>query len=96
RFQKHDLAVFQLLDRMELDFQFERPVRFLDLESAFSLVTEPAVIRQEYLRQLHSFVSKLRAGCHEFNAEYRQAVTDQDYEKILADFLVERARHARS
>ncbi len=96
RFQKHDLAVFQLLDRMELDFQFERPVRFLDLESAFSLVTEPAVIRQEYLRQLHSFLSKLRAGCHEFNAEYRQAVTDQDYEKILADFLVERARHARS
>ncbi|MEK7684448.1 MAG: DUF58 domain-containing protein [Verrucomicrobiota bacterium] len=96
RFQKHDLAVFQLLDRMELDFQFERPVRFVDLESAFSLVTEPAVIRQEYLRQLHAFLSKLRAGCHEFNAEYRQAVTDQDYEKILAGFLVERARHARS
>jgi uncharacterized protein (DUF58 family) len=34
RFQKHDLAVFQLLDRAELEFQFDRPVRFVDLESS--------------------------------------------------------------
>ncbi len=41
RFQKHDMAVFQLLDREELDFQFDRPVRFVDLESSLSIVTEP-------------------------------------------------------
>ena len=94
RFQKHDLAVFHLLDRMELEFKFDRPVRFVDLESSFSLVTEPAMIREEYLRQINSFLERLRAGCHEFKADYRQAVTDQDYEKLLADFLVERARYA--
>ena len=26
-----------------------------------------------------------------FGADYRQVVTDQDYERVLADFLVERA-----
>ncbi len=51
RFQKHDLALFQLLDRAELDFQFDRPVRFVDLESSLSIVTEPASVRDEYLRQ---------------------------------------------
>lgn len=94
RFQKHDLAIFQLLDRMELDFQFDRPVRFVDLESSFSLVTEPATVRDEYLRQLHSFLEYLRAGCHEFNADYRQVITERDYGDVLADFLVERARAA--
>ncbi|MSU64064.1 MAG: DUF58 domain-containing protein [Pedosphaera sp.] len=94
RFQKHDLVVFHLLDRMELDFQFDRPVRFVDLESSFSLVTEPATIRDEYLQQLRAFLGRLKDGCHEFKADYRQVVTDQEYGKVLADFLVERARYA--
>lgn len=94
RFQKHDLAVFHLLDRMELDFRFDRPIRFQDLESSFSLVTEPASVRDEYLEQLHRYLEKLKAGCHEYKVEYRQVITDQDYGQVLADFLVDRARHA--
>lgn len=94
RFQKHDLAIFHLLDRMELEFQFDRPVRFVDLESSFNLVTEPNLIRDQYLEQIRAFLERMRTTCHELNAEYRQVVTDQPYDKVLADFLVERARHA--
>jgi uncharacterized protein (DUF58 family) len=94
RFQKHDLALFQLLDRAELEFQFDRPLRFVDLESSMSVVTEPSSIRDEYLRQIGQFLDQLRRGCHEFGADYRRVVTDQDYERILADFLVERANLA--
>jgi uncharacterized protein (DUF58 family) len=96
RFQKHDLALFQLLDRAELQFQFDRPVRFVDLESSLSIVTEPASVRDEYLRQFRLFLEQLRAGCNECGADYRQVVTDQDYERVLADFLVERAHLAAS
>jgi uncharacterized protein (DUF58 family) len=96
RFQKHDLALFQLLDRSELEFQFDRPLRFVDLESSASIVTEPAGIREEYLRQIGLFLEGLRSGCHEFGADYRRVVTDEDYEKVLADFLVERAALAAS
>lgn len=92
RFQKHDLALFQLLDPAEMNFQFDRPVRFVDLESPFSMVTEPSSIRDEYLRQLQLFLDQLRNGCHQFGADYRRVVTDQTYERVLADFLVERAR----
>jgi uncharacterized protein (DUF58 family) len=94
RFQKHDLVLFQLLDRMEMDFQFDRPVRFNDLESSFNLVTEPNTIRDEYLAQLHRHLKRLREGCNQFNADYRQVILDQDYEKLLADFLSERANAA--
>lgn len=92
RFQKHDLAVFHLLDRMEVEFKFDRPVRFVDLESSFSLVAEPGLIREQYLAQFNGFLERLRAGCLEFNADYRRVITDEDYEKVLGDFLVERAR----
>jgi uncharacterized protein (DUF58 family) len=92
RFQKHDLALFQLLDRAELNFRFDRPIRFVDLESSLSVVTEPAAIREEYLRQLNLFLEQLRAGCHEFGADYRQVVTDEDCEKVVAEFLIQRSR----
>ncbi len=92
RFQKHDLVVFQLLDPMELEFQFDRPVRFDDLESPDSLVTEPAMIRDRYLEEIRGFLDELKEGCHEFAADYRRATLDQDLEKTLSDFLTERAR----
>ncbi len=94
RFQKHDLALFHLLDPLELDFEFDRPVRFVDLEGSQSIVTEPATVRAEYQAQLKRFLGKLRDDCHEFNADYRRVTLDQSYGQVLADFLTERARHA--
>lgn len=92
RFQKHDLVLFHLLDPMELDFKFDRPVRFVDLESSFSLVTEPNLVRDEYLKQLKIFLERLRTGSNEFKADYRRLTTDASYEHVLADFLMDRAR----
>ena len=94
RFQKPDLALFHLLDPLELDFEFDRPVRFVDMEGSQSIVTEPATVRSEYQAQLKHFLEKLRDDCHEFNADYRRVTMDQPYEKVLADFLTERARQA--
>ena len=94
RFQKHDLALFHLLDPLELDFEFDRPVRFVDMEGSHSIVTEPATVRAEYQSQLKHFLDKLRDDCHEFNADYRRVTLDQSYGQVLADFLTERARHA--
>ena len=91
RFQKHDLALFHLLDPLELDFTFDRPVRFVDMEGSHSIVTEPATIRAEYQTELNRFLERLRTDCHEFNADYRRVTTDLPYDKVLADFLTERA-----
>lgn len=94
RFRKHDVAVFHLLDQAEIDFQFDRPIRFVDLESSQSIVTEPSIIREEYLAQFRKFLHRVKTGCREFKAEYRLVRTDERYEKVLGDFLVERAQAA--
>jgi len=94
RFQKHDVAIFHLLDRAELTFQFDRPIRFTDMESHFSLVTEPAAIRDEYLRQVGLYLEQIQAGTREFGVDYRRVVTDENYEQALAAFLGERVQRA--
>jgi uncharacterized protein (DUF58 family) len=94
RFRKHDLAIFHLLDPVEVNFEFDRPVRFVDLESSGSIVTEPALIRDNYLAELQRFLERIQAGCREFKADYRRIMLDQPYDRVLADFLVERAQMA--
>lgn len=92
RYQKHDVVAFHLLDRAEVLFQFDRPVRFVDMENNASLITEPASIRDEYLRQLNLYLEQLRSGAHEFGIDYRRVITDESYEQVLAGLLVERAQ----
>lgn len=91
-FNHHDVVLFHILDPQELSFKFDRPLRFVDLEGPTSLVTEPSVIRDEYLKQVRQFLETLQKGCREFSVDYRRVLTTDNYEKVLADFLIERSR----
>jgi uncharacterized protein (DUF58 family) len=90
RFRKHDLAVFHILDRQELDFSFDRPIRFMDMEGSFHMTTDPAVIKAGYRRELDRYLASMAHGCREFNVDYHRVFTDTDYEAALATFLLQR------
>lgn len=92
RFQKHDLAVFHLLDRQELDFAFDRPIRFVDLESPFQMISDPAMVAAGYRRELDAYLETLQRGSREFGVDYQRVVTDANYEAVIASFLLERLR----
>jgi hypothetical protein len=92
RFRKHDLAVFHLLDPAELNFDFDRSIRFLDMESSFSIVSEPSVIRNQYHTELNRYLDRMRQGCREFHVDYRYTDISRPYGEVLAEFLLERKR----
>jgi len=92
RFRKHDLAVFHLLDRAELKFDFNHPTRFVDLETQSALLAEPEIMRARYFEELNRYLNEFKSGCREFKTEYRRVVTDEDYEKVVSQFLAERSR----
>ncbi len=92
RFRKHDVAVFHLLDRAEMDFAFDRPTRFVDLEDGSSLLVEPGLIRGPYQEALARYLERLKQGCREYRVDYQRVTTDQEPERVLADFLVARTR----
>lgn len=90
RHRKHDLAVFHILDEEERGFQFERPIRFRDLESSHALITEPAVVRDDYLAAFDAYLEDVRAGCLEHGVDYREATTSSSCEDVLAGFMLNR------
>jgi uncharacterized protein (DUF58 family) len=90
RYRKHDIAVFHLMDRQEIAFDFNRPYRFIDLEDSTSLVAEPNLIKEEYDKALQEFLVAVEADCHDVRADYRRVITDEDYEEVLREFLTAR------
>lgn len=92
RYRKHDIALFHLLDRQELDFSFDRPHRFVDLEDNSALVAEPNLIAEEYQTALTDYLTALEAKANDAQADYQRIVTDMDYEEVLSDFLTNRLR----
>lgn len=88
--RKHDVAVFHVMDRQEIEFEFERPHRFVDLEDASSVVAEPQLIADEYREAIQQFLKDVRTSCYNINADYHMVTTDLDMEDFLRDFLVSR------
>jgi uncharacterized protein (DUF58 family) len=92
RFRKHDLAVFHLLDPQELAFNFRRPMRFLDMEGGPSIFAEPTDIAERYDRALQQYLQELKQAVLESAADYHRVTLDEDYEQVLARFLLGRAQ----
>ncbi|MGB2266348.1 MAG: DUF58 domain-containing protein [Akkermansiaceae bacterium] len=90
RFRKHDIAIFHLLDKQEIEFDFERPHRFVDIEDQTSLVAEPALVADDYRQAMQRFLKDVKTASHDVHADYHLITTDQDYEKIIHDFLITR------
>jgi uncharacterized protein (DUF58 family) len=92
RAQRHDVAVFQVLDRDELELPFEGITLFESLEDDRRLLADPRAIRGAYLRELEEFLGRTRAALAEGNVEHMLVPTAQPLERTLLDFLTGRAR----
>jgi uncharacterized protein (DUF58 family) len=92
RFRKHDVAVFHLLDPLEMNFTFRRPMRFLDMEGGPAIFAEPNDIADRYHKALEIYLESLRAIVLESAVDFHRVSPDLDYEQVLARFLVGRTR----
>jgi len=90
RFRRHDVAVFHLLEQAEIDFDFGRPTRFLDLEGGASLLVEPSVIRKSYQDALKSYLSALDKLMTDADVDYHRLELQDPVADVLARFLVGR------
>ncbi len=92
RFRKHDLAVFHLLDPRELSFAFRRPMRFLDMEGGPAIFAEPNEIAERYHKALSGYLEQMHQSVLESVVDYHRIGIDEDYEQVLARFLIGRTR----
>jgi uncharacterized protein (DUF58 family) len=90
RSRGHDVLVFHVLDDDELDFPFNGPTRFEDLESPVALRCNPRALREGYLSALHAYLDQVRHGCSGRNVDYVLLRTRQPLDAALAAFLCHR------
>jgi len=87
----HEVLVFQIVDRDELDFPFKEWTHFECLEKeGYTRTVEPAAFRSAYLKKLKEFQKELTENCHRNRIELCQIVTDEPYAEALARFLTKR------
>ena len=93
RHARHDVIVFQIWHRDELDFPFKGQVRFDDLEVAdHRRMLDAQLLRRQYLARLADYRNGLREGCARHRVDLVPIVTDQPYAAALREYLVRRLR----
>jgi uncharacterized protein (DUF58 family) len=87
----HELAVFQVITRDELEFPFTRDAEFEDLETGRSVVTDPSAIGASYRRKMGDFVARWRERCASSGIDYTLALTDAPLDTTLRGYLLKRS-----
>jgi hypothetical protein len=89
---RHDVIVFHIQDAAELEFSFEGPALFKDLETGEELEIDPASVRSTYLQQMQELCDYYRKGLTEVGIDYHAINTRQPYDQALSAYLARRAR----
>ena len=88
----HDLVIFHVMDRAEIDFNFDQAAHFRDAETGVERFVDPAAARAAYLENLQAHRDFIRRACERQGIEYHWAPTDTPLEHVLFEFLSKRAR----
>lgn len=92
RHKKNEVIVFQVLDPLELSFDFHQDAIFRDMESGEELNTQPWHIMQAYQEKVGEFIGYYKKFCRENQIDYVTLTTEESYDKALFEYLLKRKR----
>ena len=87
RARGHEVVVFQVLDRAEIDFNFEDAALFEDAETGHQIYVDPNTARENYQQRFNDHISAVREVCQKLGITWRQLATDEPLELALSEFL---------
>lgn len=92
RHKNHEVIVFQILDPLELSFEFGQDAVFRDLETGEEINTQPWHIRADYQREVKKFIDHYKKICRENRIDHVTLSTKQSYDRALIEYLLKRKR----
>jgi uncharacterized protein (DUF58 family) len=90
RFRRHDVAAFHLLDQRELDFDFDRPARFIDLEGGEAVLADPSLIARNYREAVRTYLAEMDELVRSTGMDYHRVKLHEPYDSVLVRFLLGR------
>jgi uncharacterized protein (DUF58 family) len=94
-FRGGDLVVFHVLDPAEIDFPYDEPSRFMDLESGEEVPVVPEGFADQYRKMMQEHIETLRSKCSESRIDYVQLNTSHPLDEALFRYLGHRERLMR-
>jgi uncharacterized protein (DUF58 family) len=90
RFRGHEVILFHILHRDEVEFPLDGNIRFIDLEGSEELLTRPRLLKPAYQRAVNAWLKELERGCEGSRIEYFRMQTDRPLSIALGAYLVRR------
>ncbi len=81
----HDIAIFHVLDPDELDLPFHHPVELEGMEGEPRIHIDPAMIREDYRREVSAVLERWRRLTGEAGIDFVRATTSQPPAAVLSE-----------
>ncbi|HUT12992.1 MAG TPA: DUF58 domain-containing protein [Thermoguttaceae bacterium] len=90
RHRRHEVIVFHVLDKAEIEFPFRDLIAFHDMETNERIQVDPAYVRDAYTEQIEAFLEGYRRSCAETRIDYVMTDTTVPYDFMLSRYLAKR------
>lgn len=95
RFRGHEVILFHILHRDEIDFPLDGNIRFIGLEGFEEVMTRPHLLRPAYRKAFDAYLKDLQRGCDSSGVDYVRMVTDRPLVVPLGEYLIRRLQAIR-
>jgi uncharacterized protein (DUF58 family) len=85
-----DVTLFQVMDRDELEFPYDRMTEFRHPESGARVVGDPIRLRDDYLRRLRAYLDQVEADCKKWRIDYMRLHNGEDLVGLLRSHFIRR------
>ena len=88
--REHDVSLFQILDRDELEFPYESMTEFRHPESLARIVGHPVRLREGYLQRLGAFLDGIKEDSKKWRIDYVRLHNADDLAGLLRSHFLKR------
>jgi uncharacterized protein (DUF58 family) len=92
KFLKHDVIVFHVMDRRELDLKYEGLIQFEDMETGDKFRTFPQSIRDGYQHRVNDFLDNVKKTLGKSGIDYCLLETSESLDRAFIAYLLRRKR----
>lgn len=88
--RRHEIVLYHVLDRDEINFPFDDTTIFTDLEDRSEITTDAFTLRSEYLKRVHHLINTFKSALRKSGIDYLIADTSMPLEANLRSFFTRR------
>lgn len=83
RSSNKEAIFFHILDRDEIEFEFDGSIEFEDMEDETKILVDAGNIRKTYRNRVQAFIDRVKQICHENESRYVLSPTYSSIEEVL-------------